>query len=229
MDIIAGHGEFIFRWLHFFFGIAWIGLLYYFNFVQGAFFAETTAEVKKECTQKLVPRALWWFRWSAMITFLTGWIIIITKLATGMSYADGYMQRILPGALMGTFMWFNVWFVIWPAQKLAIAAANGETPAPDLADRVRRAFLASRTNTFLSISLLLFMGAAMHMLALQTPKANLWYLIVAIIVVVIEINALTAKKGITTAPLEKVSGVLTSGTIMAIIFYAILEVLKRMN
>src|SRR5689334_16064577 len=63
---------FLLRWFHFFFGIIWIGLLYYFNFVQGAFFAETDASTKSGAIQKLVPRALWWFRWGAMYTFLTG-------------------------------------------------------------------------------------------------------------------------------------------------------------
>src|SRR3954453_17216857 len=67
---------FVLRWLHLFFGVLWIGLLYYFNFVQGAFFAETDAATKSNAIQKLVPRALWWFRWAAMFTLITGLILI---------------------------------------------------------------------------------------------------------------------------------------------------------
>src|ERR1022692_4090114 len=78
---------FLLRWGHFIFGIAWIGMLWYFNFVQGPFFAETTAEVKTAATQKLVPRALWYFRWGAMGTFLTGWFIIGLRIhQMGMEY-----------------------------------------------------------------------------------------------------------------------------------------------
>ena len=69
--------QFLLRWLHFLAGITWIGLLYYFNFVQGPFFAEADASTRSVATQKLVPRALWWFRWSAMVTFLSGLTILI--------------------------------------------------------------------------------------------------------------------------------------------------------
>src|SRR6476620_5607253 len=70
---------FVLRWLHLFFGVLWIGLLYYFNFVQGSFFAETDAATKSNAIQKLVPRALWWFRWAAMYTMLTGVIYLAVK------------------------------------------------------------------------------------------------------------------------------------------------------
>src|SRR3954465_10051809 len=76
---------FLLRWLHFFFGITWIGLLYYFNFVQGAFFAETDAATKSGAIQKLVPRALWWFRWGAMFTLITGLLILMSR-----GHRDGF-------------------------------------------------------------------------------------------------------------------------------------------
>src|SRR3954470_11060367 len=116
---------FILRWLHFFFGVTWIGHLYYFNFVQGAFFAETDAPTKSNAIQKLVPRALWWFRWAAMFTMITGVLYLGAR-----GHRDGheiYMTSwgisIITGAAMGLLMWANVWFVIWPNQKIVIQSA----------------------------------------------------------------------------------------------------------
>src|SRR4051812_26351777 len=106
---------FVLRWLHFFFGITWIGLLYYFNFVQGAFFAETDATTKSGAIQKLVPRALWWFRWGAMWTVVTGLLILsIRGHLGGMGvFASSWGVAILTGMTLGLCMWYNVWFVIW--------------------------------------------------------------------------------------------------------------------
>src|SRR6185503_1869849 len=105
--------------LHFFFGVTWIGHLYYFNFVQGAFFAETDAATKSNAIQKLVPRALWWFRWGAMWTLVTGLVMLLAKghQAGGMEiYSTSWGVAILTGGLFGLTMWANVWFVIWPNQ-----------------------------------------------------------------------------------------------------------------
>ncbi len=212
---------FLLKWFHFLAGITWIGVLYYFNFMQGAFFAETTPEVKTAATQKLVPRALWWFRWGAMFTIITGWIMIGYKIGhNGVPITDAWSVKILIGALMGTFMWANVWFVIWPAQKLAIAAANGQK-IDGLADRVRRAFLASRTNTLLSIPMLFLMGAAAN-LKIRPQEPITWLIVAGAIVLLVEINALTATKGATTAPIEKVKGVITSGFVLTAVFFAVL-------
>src|SRR5476649_1174397 len=100
---------FILRWLHFVFGITWIGLLYYFNFVQGAFFAETDAATKSNAIQKLVPRALWWFRWGAMFTLLTGLVILGLRGHMGGSgaFATSWGVAILTGSLFGILMWAN--------------------------------------------------------------------------------------------------------------------------
>ena len=117
--------EFLLRWGHFLFGITWIGVLYYFNFIQGSWFNETEGQHKSAAVQKLVPRALWWFRWGAMGTFLTGLAILAMKGHGGKEiFMTSYGVMILSGALMGTFMFLNVWLIIWPAQKVVIASTN---------------------------------------------------------------------------------------------------------
>src|SRR6184192_2576859 len=107
--------QFLFRWIHFLSGITWIGLLYYFNFVQGPFMAEADAATKSGATQKLVPRALWWFRWSAALTFLSGVVVLALRRA---SWSDPWGLTILTGAAFGTVMLANVWRVIWPNQRI---------------------------------------------------------------------------------------------------------------
>jgi uncharacterized membrane protein len=160
--------EFILRWIHFLAGITWIGLLYYFNFVQGPFMAEAAAAAKPEVLTKLLPRALWWFRWGAMVTAGAGLLIIFSRINSGgmevMSTPWGVSISI--GGALGLIMWFNVWFIIWPNQKVIIEAnkkALAEGKAVEgLGNRPRVAFLASRTNTALSFPMLFFMGAASH-------------------------------------------------------------------
>ena len=111
----------LFRWLHVLFGITWIGLLYYFNFVQGEYFKEAEAGAKADAVKKLAPRALWWFRWGAMITVLTGLGYIIWKnwvasdagfTGTGGLMTSPWGQWISLGGLFGIIMWFNVWFIL---------------------------------------------------------------------------------------------------------------------
>lgn len=151
------------RWIHFLSGITWIGLLYYFNFVQGPFLAEAEAAVKSEITKKLLPRALWWFRWGAMITLIAGLLMLMDHQHQYGSFFWSTPRGIyiLIGSLLGIIMWFNVWFIIWPNQKVIIDAARG-TGSKDVGNRPRIAFLASRTNTLLSIPMLFFMGASPH-------------------------------------------------------------------
>ncbi len=162
---------FALRWFHFIFGIIWIGLLYFFNFVNGPFAKTMDADTKKKVVPQLMPRALWWFRWGAMLTFLTGWIYIIGKLhlngagltGTGGLFTSTWGQWITTGAALGSIMWFNVWFVIWPAQKKIITwTKKGESPA-EMAGVVKRAFMASRLNTYLSLPMLFCMAAASHL------------------------------------------------------------------
>lgn len=216
--------QFLLRWVHFLAGITWIGVLYYFNFIQGSWFKETEAEHKKAAVQKLVPRALWWFRWGAMFTFLSGlgMILIEGHKAGGLILAfegNSWGAFILTGATLGTLMWANVWFIIWPAQKVVIAVAQGETN-PDAPALGAKAGLASRTNTFFSIPMLYFMGAARH---LQDDVSLNPALLGALGVVIgaLWINGIVGKTG----PLTSVKGVITSGFVLTVVLYGLIAVL----
>lgn len=164
---------FLFRWFHFIFGILWIGHLYFFNFVNGNFQATLDAATKQKVVPELMPRALFWFRWGAMVTLLTGYLILIWRfwIATDGGFSalmsSSYGHWISLGALLGTVMWFNVWFIIWPNQKKIIRAVKaGEKPD---AAKVELARKASKFNTFLSFPMLFAMGAASH-LPVGDPK-----------------------------------------------------------
>ena len=219
---------FFLRWIHFLAGITWIGILYYFNFVQTPFFAETEAAVRTGAIQKLVPRALWWFRWGAMFTFLAGILMYLIKIHTmggEAFFLSQYGVAITLGGLIGTIMFLNVWLVIWPNQQIVIASANqvaqGGQPLPAAAGAGRRGGLASRTNTVFSIPMLFFMGAAMHYPGLVGPSASygIFWLISLIIIAVVEYNALVGTQGATKKPLDSVSGALWVGFLLTGIFY----------
>lgn len=227
MDIITtSEGwQFLLRWVHFLAGITWIGILYYFNFIQTPFFGtDLGGQAKSPMTRGLVPPALWWFRWGAMVTFLAGWIIVFMRLHQGIGLGDHYMTKILTGGIMGTVMWANVWFVIWPAQKVVIdsaeRAAGGGEAIPEAADLGKRAGLASRTNTLLSIPMLFFMGSASHADWFLAGGNDVIYWIVALILIAaVEYNGL-AKPGLgTQRPLGSVSGTIHSGIILTLVFY----------
>jgi len=170
---------FLLRWFHFLAGITWIGMLYYFNFVQVPFFAGAEAPVRTGMIAGgLVSRALWWFRWGAMLTFITGGLYLLHKwVQFGFLgfFNQSYGWAIFMGGLMGTLMWFNVWFIIWPAQQVVMASATrvkeGGQAIPEAAARGARGGVTSRTNTLLSIPMLFFMGAASHW-AFFTPTAR---------------------------------------------------------
>src|SRR5688572_5364389 len=101
MALMTGDGVlFLLRWIHFLAGITWIGLLYYFNFVQTPFFAETEAPVRSGAQQKLLPRAMWWFRWGAMITFLSGVLYLLIRAHQGGFFLSSYGWAILLGGLI---------------------------------------------------------------------------------------------------------------------------------
>jgi uncharacterized membrane protein len=232
MEIFSLEGwYFLLRWIHFLAGITWIGMLYYFNFVQTPFFgSELGGTAKSAMTRGLVPNALWWFRWGAMFTFATGWLIVATKLGhDGVPLGSGYMTRILTGGLLGTIMWANVWFVIWPAQQVVIANANtvasGGQANPAAAARGAKAGMASRTNTLLSIPMLFFMAAASHFptltSSLDTGGGALGaYWVVALLVMgALEANALIGPGAQTQKMLTTVSGTIHGGLIVSIVFY----------
>ena len=220
--------EFLLRWLHFLAGITWIGLLYYFNFVQGPFMAEADAATKSAATQKLVPRALWWFRWSAVLTFLSGAAIIGKRVGGSLNWSDPWTITIFTGALFGTVMLANVWQVIWRNQKIviasAVAAASGGQANAAAPAAARRAFLASRTNVVFSIPMLFFMGAASHFTVPGGGNHTAYWLGVIVVIALLEINALTATTGPTTKPIEKIPGVIVTGFVVwAVVYYGLVR------
>ena len=219
----------IFRWLHLFFGIIWIGHLYYFNFTQGVFFGKTDANTKSTAIRQLLPEALWWFRWGAMWTFVTGLTMLGMKghIAGMEIYSSSWGVWILLGAAFATLMWFNVWFVIWPAQQVVIASAEavaaGKSADPAAAAAGARALLASRHNTLFSIGMLFFMVSASHLpidISVDSPL-KLLAGVMAVILGALEFNALKGKLG----PLTTVKGVITSGFVLVAALIAIVEVI----
>ena len=158
---------FVFRWLHVLSGVMWIGLLWYFNFVQIPNMPNIPDDQKPAVSKVIAPAALWWFRWGAMATIITGLIL---------GYINGYLHTAMTLTLMGggspnelfigigmwlgIIMWFNVWFVIWPNQKKA--HGNVEADAELKAASARTAMLFSRTNTMLSIPMLFSMVIAQN-------------------------------------------------------------------
>lgn len=219
----------VLRFIHFFAGVAWIGHLYYFNFVQGAFMPEVDATVKNNVFAKLVPRAMWWFRWGAMWTFVSGFIML---LLAGKDLGADFMQTpygifIYTGALMGICMFLNVWLIIWPIQKGLIAngtnALTGGAADAAAAAKAPKALLASRTNTLFSIPLLFFMGAARHM-PLTIPEGfspGLVLGVITLIILGIELNAIKGKLG----PIATVKGVIHSGVALLVVLYGLIEAL----
>ena len=200
--------NFIARWGHLVFGITWIGMLYYFNFVQGGYFKSASPEGLADAKAKLAPSALWWFRWGAMATFLTG-LYLISYLGTTFKSND----YIMVGALMGTFMFLNVWLVIWPAQQIALGMKPGDGPAAGA-----KALLASRTNVLFSGPMSYFMLASTHKKHLADGIDNGLFVAIAI-VVILELNALFGKQG----PLASVAGVIHSSLALTAILAAILH------
>jgi uncharacterized membrane protein len=159
-----------FRWIHVFFGILWIGLLYYFNFVQIRKMPEIPAELKPGVSKYIAVEALFWFRWGALFTVLAGLCIIGLREAVIPGYAANVFSLGFAGAaetrkqylLLGigvylaVIMFLNVWGIIWPNQKIALGLVEGDADAKAKATRI--AMLASRTNTLLSLPMLTSMA-----------------------------------------------------------------------
>ena len=202
--------EFIFRWFHVLFGIVWIGMLYYFNFVQTEYFKEAEAGAKADAVKKLAPRALWWFRWGAMATFLTG-LVLIYLVGAHTNFLN--MPYIWVGALAGTIMFLNVWLIIWPKQQVVLGLKSGDGPSS-----AAKAGLASRTNTLLSGPMLLGMLGSKHMAV--TGSATGLYAAIAVIVLV-ELNALFGKLG----PLTTIKGVIHCNIALTAVVWALLYLL----
>ena len=149
------------RWIHIVAGVMWIGLLYYFNFVQVPALAEAGKDgTGAGITKHVAPRALFWFRWAAVVTWLAGALLLGANFHKAFLFMQPGLYAIGVGAWLGTIMVFNVWVLIWPNQQKIL----GMVPAtdPEKAKARRIAFLASRTNTMLSIPMIFFMAAAGH-------------------------------------------------------------------
>jgi len=155
MDIVPA----LARWIHFMAGVMWIGLLYYFNFVQVAALKNAAADgTAGGITKHVAPRALLFFRWAAVVTWLAGAALLGDQFMNAFTLSNG-MAPIGVGAWLGTIMLFNVWVLIWPNQKKILGMVSATDDEKNRARRV--AFLASRTNTMLSIPMLFFMAAGM--------------------------------------------------------------------
>lgn len=218
--------HFVLKWLHLFFGILWIGHLYYFNFTQGAFMNQTDAPAKSQVQQKLLPIALWWFRWGAMWTLVTGLIMLHTAGRTGFSLSGDWGVKILTGSLFGITMWFNVWFIIWPNQKVVIQnakdVAEGKPANPQAAGAGAKALLASRTNTLFSIPMLFYMLGAAHLpIQMNMDKVMIYWVVLLLLWAGIELNVFKGKLG----PLTTVKGVISSGFALTLIVYLLMEVI----
>lgn len=161
-------GTFIMRWLHVLSGVMWIGLLWYFNFVQIPNMGNIPDEQKPAISKVIAPEALWWFRWGAMATIVTGILLasmngyLLDAFTLGAINGFAVEKNIAIGIGMwfGTIMWFNVWFVIWPNQKIALGMVDADADAKAKAAGTAKAF--SRTNTLLSIPMLFAMVSAQN-------------------------------------------------------------------
>ncbi|MEC9266552.1 MAG: urate hydroxylase PuuD [Pseudomonadota bacterium] len=157
---------FFFRWLHVLSGVMWIGLLWYFNFVQIPNMPKIPDEQKPAIGKVIAPAALFWFRWAAMSTLVTGLILahlngyLTDAITLGLVSDVSRHTAIGIGMWLGAIMWFNVWFVIWPNQKRALGIV--EADADSKAKSARTAMLFSRTNTLLSIPMLYAMVSAQN-------------------------------------------------------------------
>jgi uncharacterized membrane protein len=185
-------------------------MLYYFNFVQTEYFKEAEAGAKADAMKKLAPRALWWFRWGAMFTFLTGLVLLMSVRAFS---NFGASAVIWVGSLAGIIMFLNVWLIIWPNQKIVLGLAEGEGPVA-----AAKAGLASRTNTLLSGPMLFGMLGAKH---LPIDAGITGLIACAVLILALEANALFGKLG----PLASVKGVIHMSVLLTGVVWALLAFL----
>jgi uncharacterized membrane protein len=231
------------RWGHVLAGITWIGLLYYFNFVQVPAFARMDPAARTDAMDKLAWRALWWFRWSSVLTVLTGIMILgfneqfknsYFKTASGISIATGI--------LLALTMFGNVWSIIWPKQRVVIGNARttaaGGAADPAAPPAARRALLASRQNVIFSIPMLLFMVGTSHFFNAphfkQLPsggnRATYW-IIALVIWLAFELKAVGVIGGVDPGPLtwpfETHQNSIITGFVLAVVYYALWEIILR--
>lgn len=231
-------GEFLSRWGHYLSGVTWVGLLYYFNVVQVPAFAGFEAGPRTESIRKLVPRALWWFRWTAVATVVTGLAILgFQERLTDMDFwKTPSGLSIGTGILLALVMFVNVWGIIWRNQKIVIAsaertAAGGEAD-PNAAAAGRRGLTASRTNALFSIPMLFFMGATSHFAPVFDGadgggRALYWIAVLVIIGVfeAIAVMAPAAGSGL-AVHLDNHRNTIIGGFVLTVIFYALFQIVN---
>ena len=226
-------------------GIMWMGLLWFFNFVQVPAFAEMEAAARNNALDKLTWRALWWFRWAAMATVVFGLLIIAVfpDLYDGDYWGSTAGVTLLLGIIMGLVMAANVWMVIWPNQQIVIANARnvqaGGEANPDAAAAGRRALMASRQNMIFSLPLLVFMVGASHFYNVThfeqfDLSAGMWlvyFLIGVAIIVVLELNALGRISGTGNGGLNVIyethRNAMYTGFVLIAAFYVLAEIVLR--
>jgi uncharacterized membrane protein len=197
--------EFLFRYAHYLSGVTWIGILYYFNFVQTPAYAELTAPARTEAFEHNTRRALWWFRFGAMATVGTGIIIIGLNSGDGggeYSFDNVWGTSIFTGGLIGIVMFLNVWLVIWPNQQVVLANARnvlaGGEANPAVPTHARAGAMASRTNTFFSFPMLWFMAFTSHFSSrfgegvgeIDGGKSAIYWILVLAFIAVVELIGL---------------------------------------
>ena len=166
LDLDQAWWSFFVRWLHVLSGVMWIGILWYFNFVQIPTMPKIPDELKPAIGKHIAPAALFWFRWGAMATIVTGLILaalngyLVEAITIGLTDGVAKHTAIGIGMWLGTIMWFNVWFIIWPNQQKALGLV--ETDDVTKKASARTAMLFSRTNTLLSIPMLYAMISAQN-------------------------------------------------------------------
>lgn len=193
--------DFLFRYGHVLSGITWIGLLYFFNFVQVPAYAELSDTARPEALRKVTWRALWWFRYAALATFLFGIALIAVKDDTGDYFKSSQGVAISTGMLFGITMFLNVWGVIWRNQQIVIGSANdvaeGKAANPDAPAAAKKAARASRANTFMSITMLWYMVFTPHLsFNYSTDNKGIYYVLLLVCWGFIEASALGLIGGI---------------------------------
>tara|TARA_B100000073_G_scaffold103967_1_gene83228 strand:- start:30359 stop:31096 length:738 start_codon:yes stop_codon:yes gene_type:complete len=233
-----GGGQALGRFAHYLGGITWIGLLYFFNFIQGAAFAEMGEAARGEALRKITWRTLWWFRWAAALTWVSGiWILGHQEvLNSGDYWRSAAGMGIAFGVVLGTTMAANVWMVIWPAQQIAIGSSvsvsEGGEADPEAPAAAKRAGRASRVNTLFSIPLIFFMMWPSHFgPQFGNPEASTRIIIWAVfgvIWVVMELSALGKIGGydnkINQIVLEKHQDTIKWGLGITLVLYLLFEI-----
>ena len=236
---MAGGGQALGRFAHYLGGITWIGLLYFFNFIQGAAFAEMGEAARGEALRKITWRTLWWFRWAAALTWVSGiWILAHQEvLNSGDYWRSASGMGIAFGVVLGTTMAANVWMVIWPAQQIAIGSSvsvsEGGEADPEAPAAAKRAGRASRVNTLFSIPLIFFMMWPSHFgMNFGSPEAStrigIW-IAFGLIWAVMELSALGKLSGydnvINKVVLDKHQDTIKWGFAITLVLYLLFEIL----